>query len=162
MGLQILKAFCSCGYKVENISYGATMAMCKQNIDDFPAYCNTCGELNGVDINAEPISCSKCFSTDINLYDTPKMTGQITEPDLSSDRFHRCHALWNETLEMMANDGEIFVPLNVDQYRQKVIENHNKAIENAENPIFIRDNYCPNCKKFGLRFSQPLFGFHYD
>jgi len=50
MGLQNIKAVCECGYRVENIRYGCTMIMMAKNIDCLPAFCSTCGELNGVNI----------------------------------------------------------------------------------------------------------------
>ena len=123
MGLQNIKAVCECGYRVENIRYGCTMIMMANNIDCFPVFCNTCGELNGVNILDKPIACSKCFSSDIKLYGIPDMIGNIIAPDVSSERFYRCHEMWNETLEMMAaKDGKVFVPVDIDQYRQELIE----------------------------------------
>ena len=163
MGLQNIKAVCECGYHVENIQYGCTMIMMAKNIDYFPAFCSTCGELNGVNILDNPITCSNCFSSDIELYGTPEMMGNIIGPDVSSERFYRCHEVWNETLEMMAQkDGKAFVPVDVDQYRQEVIERHNERIRDAENPIFIHFNYCPECKQYRLKFCEPLFNVHFD
>ncbi|MEN8690270.1 MAG: hypothetical protein AB1Z20_09205 [Desulfobacterales bacterium] len=163
MGLQNIKAVCECGYHVENIQYGCTMILMAKNIDYFPAFCSTCGELNGVNILDKPVTCSKCFSTDIKMYSTPEMLGDIIEPDVSSERFHRCHEVWNETLEMMAQkDGKAFVPVDVDQYRQEVIERHNERIRDAENPIFIHFNYCPECEQYRLKFCEPLFNVHFD
>jgi hypothetical protein len=163
MGLQNIKAVCECGYHVENIQYGCTMIMMAKNIDYFPAVCSTCGELNGVNILDKPITCSKCFSIDIKLYGTPEMIGDIIEVDVSSERFHRCHEVWNEALEMMVmKDGKAFIPLDVEQYRQEVIERHNERIQDSENPIFINLNYCPDCKQYKLKFCEPLLNFHFD
>jgi hypothetical protein len=139
------------------------MILMAKNIDYFPAFCSTCGELNGVNILDKPVTCSKCFSTDIKMYSTPEMLGDIIEPDVSSERFHRCHEVWNETLEMMAQkDGKAFVPVDIDQYRQEVIERHNERIRDAENPIFIHFNYCPECEQYRLKFCEPLFNVHFD
>ena len=163
MGLQYTKAVCECGYRVETIQYGCTMIMMAKNIDYFPAFCSTCGELNGINILDKPVTCSKCYSSDIKLYGKPGMIGDIIEPDVSSERFHRCHEVWNETLEMMAQkDGKAFVPVDVDQYRQEVIERHNERIRDAENPIFIHFNYCPECEQYRLKFCEPLFNVHFD
>ena len=83
MGLQIIKAVCDCGYRAENVQFGCTMIMMAKNIDYSPAFCSTCGELNGVNILDKPVTCSKCFSSDIKLYGTPEMIGEIIEPDVS-------------------------------------------------------------------------------
>jgi len=105
------------------------MIMMAKNIDCLPAFCSTCGKLNGVNILDNPKTCSKCFSSDIKLYGIPEMMGEIIEPDVSSERFYRSHEVWNETLEMMAaKDGKLFVPVDIDQYRQELIESHNERI----------------------------------
>ena len=91
------------------------------------------------------------------------MMGNIIEPDISSEHFYRCHEVWNQTLEMMAiKNGKAFVPLDIAQYRQEVIERHKERIQDSENPIFIHLNYCPGCKQHKLKFCEPPFNFHFD
>ena len=163
MGFQPLRATCKCGFEIKGISYGCTMIMCAKGINYFPALCNTCGEINGVNEKEKPITCSKCFSTDIRLYGGPSMLGSIVEADVDSKHFYRCYELWIESLEMMAkSEGEPFVPISIDEYRVGFIERHNESIQNAENPIFSHYNYCPSCKDFRLRYFQPAFGLHFD
>ena len=123
MGYQQIRAECECGYKAEKIEFGCTMIMLEvKKIDYMPAYCNTCGELIGVNILAKPPICSKGHSDDVKIYGEPEMTGNIIEPDLTSERFFRGFELWNETYEMLAKDNnENFVPLTIDEYREDVI-----------------------------------------
>lgn len=152
MGVLTIIAECECGFCSEKMAFGCGM-MTVDTIDYFPALCITCGELASINLKSEPILCSRCHSDAVAIYNMPKLRGEVAEADVSSERFYRAYELWNETLEMLAeNEGTKFVPMSIEQYKKERIERHKDFIANARDPIFSHYNYCPGCKHKKLRF----------
>jgi hypothetical protein len=164
MGYQQIRAECECGYKAEKIDFGSTMIMLEvKKIDYMPAYCNTCYELNGVNVLAKPTTCSKCHSSNIKIYGEPVMTGRIIKVDVTSEDFYSRFREWNDTLKRWAeNEGKEFLPESIEEYRYGIITNHEEKKYEYRTPLFRRYNLCPICKEYSLRFFQHWSGLHSD
>jgi Zn finger protein HypA/HybF involved in hydrogenase expression len=151
MGLQNISAKCSCGYTARKIKFGCTMMMMHENIEYTPAICQTCGNLDGVNKNDNPILCEKCYSSDIKIFGTKKMLGEEIKLDLSSEEFYKSYERYNDFFKNYPLKDGTFFSVTIEEYKYDCKERHRQRT-GYSTPIFSHYNFCPSCEEYNLEF----------
>jgi hypothetical protein len=143
MGIHILQGYCPCGYVPEKMPMGSIYRLVDQ-IDYFPIFCRTCGELYSSNINDKPPMCLKCYSSDINLYGSLTLTGELIEIDIDKE--------FEESYEILSFLCEGEFTLDKEQEKKDFILKQEQSRREETNPIFSHYNYCPKCNEYRLEF----------
>jgi hypothetical protein len=160
--IHTLSAACNCGYESEDMPFG-THPSIKENKFYTPSLCKTCGELYCTNLKSNPPLCCKCFSSDIDIYGSASLTGELVEIDINSDDFKEYYAIADQFYELDCEDEQIpYTSLNIKSCQQEYIQYRQKHREEAPSPILTHYNYCPKCKEYKLKFTALRTGWFVD
>lgn len=144
---------CECGYVSEGMPFGTHPSIIKTKFY-LPCLCKTCGALYCTNIKTNPPLCCKCFSSDIDIYGSLSLTGDLIEIDIYSDDFKEFYSIADQFHEMECEDDQIpYSPLDIKSCQQEYVEYRIQNRKEAPNHIINHYNYCPNCKEYRLKFT---------
>jgi hypothetical protein len=151
-GIHTLSGECYCGYSTEEMPFGTSSSIAETKFY-YPILCKTCGELFCTNIKDLPPLCLKCYSSNISLYGTPEMKGELIEIDVNSDDFKEYYNIANTFHELECEDnGEPYYPLEIESCKKEYVKERIQYRKEAPSPIFTHYNYCPGCTENRLEF----------